>query len=720
MADGTTEPQNRFALARMKLPGMRRSAQKTALRSDILFALGIIGILMVLVFPVPPWLLDMLLSVSFTISVLILMTVLFVNKPLDMSSFPTILLVATLLRLALNIATTRLILAHGHDGPAAAGHVIQAFGNFITEGSVLIGAIIFGILTIINFIVITKGSGRIAEVSARFSLDAMPGKQMAIDADLSAGLIDEKEAKRRRKELEDESGFFGAMDGASKFVRGDAIAGLLITFINLIGGMIIGIVVNDLTFSEALNTYTKLTIGDGLVSQIPALIVSTGAGMLVTKAGVDGSSDKAVLGQLSRLPAPIGVTSFLLMGFALLPGIPFAPFFVLSLVMAYIAYTMQKTNKATAIAAGLAPGSAPPRAGEAAPAPGQTTTPVEEKISDTLHIDSLRLELGYGLLPLINYQKGHRLTEQIKALRKQIAREYGFVMPPVRIQDNMQLPANSYVLKVKEVETARGDIRPNMLLIMDPTGGKINLPGEETTEPTFGLPAMWVTDNYREEALFRNFTVVDPPTVVTTHLTEIIKENMAELLSYAETQKLLDDLGKEEQKLISEVIPSQISVSGVQRVLQNLLAEQISIRDLATIMEAVAEASRVTQNVQLITEHVRMRLARQISHTHTNGEGYIPILAMSPAWEQAFIESLSGEGDEKVLSMAPSRIQEFITLVRAKFDHLALQGELPVLLTSPTIRPYVRSIIERFRAQTNVISQNEIYPRARIKTVGQL
>ncbi|MFN8972631.1 MAG: FHIPEP family type III secretion protein, partial [Alphaproteobacteria bacterium] len=440
MAEGAPEPKGRISLPRMNLPGMRRSAQKTALRSDILFALGIIGILMVLVFPVPPWLLDLLLSISFTVSVLILMTVLFVSKPLDMSSFPTILLVATLLRLALNIATTRLILAHGHDGPAAAGHVIQAFGNFITEGSVLIGAIIFGILTIINFIVITKGSGRIAEVSARFSLDAMPGKQMAIDADLSAGMIDEKEAKRRRKELEDESGFFGAMDGASKFVRGDAIAGLLITFINLIGGMIIGIVVNDLTFSEALDTYTKLTIGDGLVSQIPALIVSTGAGMLVTKAGVDGSSDKAVLGQLSRMPAPIGVTSFLLMGFALLPGIPFAPFFVLSLVTAYIAYTMHKTNKVAAMAAGVAPGTTPPRPGESAASAGQPTAPTEEKISDTLHIDSLRLELGYGLLPLINYQKGHRLTEQIKALRKQIAREYGFVMPPVRIQDNMQLP----------------------------------------------------------------------------------------------------------------------------------------------------------------------------------------------------------------------------------------------------------------------------------------
>ncbi|MBN8543139.1 MAG: flagellar biosynthesis protein FlhA [Alphaproteobacteria bacterium] len=709
-------------LARLDLPAFRKTAQHTAQRADILFALGIIGILMVLIFPIPPLLLDLLLSVSFTISVLILMTVLFVNRPLDLSSFPTILLVATLLRLALNIATTRLILAHGHEGPDAAGHVIQAFGSFITEGSVLIGAIIFGILTIINFVVITKGSGRIAEVSARFSLDAMPGKQMAIDADLSAGLIDDKVAKQRRKDLEDESGFYGAMDGASKFVRGDAIAGLLITFINLIGGMIIGIVINDLAFKDALNTYTILTIGDGLVSQIPALIVSTGAGMLVTKSGVDGSSDKAVLGQLSKFPAPLGVTSFLLFGFSLLPGIPFAPFFVLSLVTAYIAYTMHNQNKIAAEAATSAAGGVM-RPGDPMPAggvAGGAQAPVEDKISETLHIDSLRLELGYGLLPLINYQKGHRLTEQIKALRKQVARELGFVMPAVRIQDNMQLPANTYVIKVKEVETARGDIRPDMLLIMDPMGGKISLPGEETVEPTFGLPAMWVTENYREEALFRNYTVVDPPTVVTTHMTEIIKENMAELLSYAETQKLLDDLGKEEQKLITETIPSQISVSGVQRILQNLLSEQISVRDLSTIMEAVAEASSITQNVQIITEHVRMRLARQISHQNTNDEGYIPILAMSPAWEQSFIESLSGEGEEKILSMPPSRIQEFITQVRTKYDLLAAQGELPVLLTSPSIRPYVRSIIERFRAQTIVMSQNEIHPRARIKTVGQL
>lgn len=703
--------------------GMRNTARLGARRGDIMFAAGVMGIIAVLILPISPVLLDLLLGVSITVSVLILMTALFVNKPLELSAFPTILLISTMLRLSLNIATTRLILSRGQEGPEAAGHVINAFSGFVSGGSVLIGAIVFGILTIINFVVITKGSGRIAEVSARFSLDAMPGKQMAIDADLSAGLIDDKAAKARRKELEDESTFYGAMDGASKFVRGDAVAGLLITFINLIGGMIIGIVVHDLSFGGpdgAVQVYTRLTIGDGLVSQIPALIISIAAGILVTKAGVDGSSEKAVIGQLSRIPTPLAITSALLFMFALLPGIPFLPFFLLSLLMGYLAYYLHKAAKlkrATETNTGVTGG------GVALPgaAPGSPGAPVaEEKISDTLQIDNLRLELGYGLLPLINYQKGHRLTEQIKALRKQVARELGFVMPPVRIQDNMQLPANSYVIKVKEVETARGDIRPDMLLVMDPAGNKITLPGEETVEPTFGLPAMWVTENYREEALFRNYTVVDPPTVITTHLTEVVKENMSELLSYAETQKLLDDLGKEEQKLISETVPGQISVSGVQRVLQNLLAEMVSIRDLPSIMEAVSESSRVTQNIQIITEHVRMRLARQISHASTNEEGYISILAMSPAWEQAFIESLSGEGDEKVLSMPPSRIQEFITIVRQKYDTLAMQGENPILLTSPSIRPYVRSIVERFRPQSTVLSQNEIHPKARIKTVGQV
>jgi flagellar biosynthesis protein FlhA len=692
-------------------------------RSDIMFAIGIVAILTVLILPLPPWLLDFALSLSMTASVLVLMTVLFVEKPLQLSAFPTILLIVTMLRLSLNIASTRLILSHGHEGTAAAGHVIEAFGSFVMGGSVVIGAIVFGILTIINFVVITKGSGRIAEVSARFTLDAMPGKQMAIDADLSAGLISEEVARSRRKELEEESNFFGAMDGASKFVRGDAIAGLMIMFINFIAGIIIGVVQQDLPFQEALNTYTFLTIGDGLVSQIPAIIVSTAAGILVTKSGVAGSAEKAVIGQLGRYPTALGITSAFLFSMALLPGIPMLPFLVLSGTTAYFARKMFKNpNMASDFEKRTSASAAAAKAGQALPdgTVAKEEKPNEADNADYLQIDSLRLEMGYGLLPLINYSKGHRLTEQIKALRRQVARELGFVIPAIRIQDNMQLPPNAYAVKVKEIEAARGELRPDMLLVMNPSGGKIQLPGEETTEPTFGLPAMWIAENFREEALFRNYTVVDPPTVITTHITEIIKDHMADLLSYAETQKLLDDLGKSEQKLVSETIPAHISVTGVQRVLQNLLREHVSIRDLPTIMEAIAELAPQTTNLLNISEHVRGRLSRQISHANTTEGGYIPILALPATWEQLFAEAIAGTGEEKVLSLAPSRVQEFIQLVRAKYDEIAKLGEVPVLLTSPLIRPYVRSIVERFRPGTVVMSQNEIHPRARIKTLGTI
>ncbi len=703
------------------MPTLQWGAKEVSRRSDIFFALGIMAILMVLLVPIPKQLLDLLLSISITVSVLILMTVLFVEKPLQLSSFPTILLIATMLRLSLNIASVRLILSRGHLGTDAAGHVIQAFGSMVMAGSVLIGIIIFAILTIINFVVITKGSGRIAEVGARFSLDAMPGKQMAIDADLSAGLIDEKVAKARRKELEDESSFYGAMDGASKFVRGDAIAGLLITFINFIGGIIIGTVQKNLTFGQALETYTVLTIGDGLVSQIPALIVSTAAGLLVTKAGVGGTAEKAVLGQLTRSPSAMGITSGLLFMMGVMPGLPALPFLVLSSITGYVAWTMMQLRKKEGAPAGPGMPGQQVKPGVAVPGAPAADGKAEEQVTDSLHIDVLRLELGYGLLPLINYQKGHRLTEQIKALRKQMARDLGFIIPPVRIQDNMQLPPNTYVIKVKEVETGRGQVKPDMLLVMNPSGAKIALPGEETTEPTFGLPAMWVGDTYREEALFKNYTVVDPPTVVTTHLTEIVKDNMPEMLSYVETQKLIDELPKAQQKLISEVIPSQITISGIQRVLQSLLAEHVSIRDLSTIIEAIAEGSRANQNITMITEHVRTRLARQISHANTVDEGYIPIVALSAPWEQTFSEALSGTGnEERMLSLQPSKIQEFITIVRKRYDNFAMQGESPVLLTSPSIRPYVRSIVERFRPTTTILSQNEIHPRAKIKTLGQL
>ncbi|MFY7776745.1 MAG: flagellar biosynthesis protein FlhA [Elstera sp.] len=681
-------------------------------------ALGVIAILVMLILPMPTWLLDFMLGISIASSVLILMVTLFIQRPTDLSSFPTILLMTTLLRLALNMASTRLILSNGHQGTAAAGHVIETFGNLLMSGNFIIGVIVFIILLIVNFVVITKGSGRIAEVAARFTLDAMPGKQMAIDADLSSGLINEAEAKARRKQLEDESTFYGAMDGAAKFVRGDAVAGLLITMINIIGGLLIGTLQHNLSFMQAANNYTLLTVGDGLVSQIPALIVSVAAGLLVTKGNAQGTTDKALVAQLGGFPAAMGMAAVLVAVLSFLPGMPTVGFLMISAGMgaaAFYASRGQQTaivEAAEAAASGLPPGVAPGTPGSAAPV-------TDEPISTALQIDQIRLELGYGLLALINSPKGARLTDQIKALRRQVASEMGYIMPAVRIQDNLQLPANTYVVRIKEMEAGRGELRPNMLLVMDPRGEPISLAGEATTEPTFGLPAMWIAESNREEALFRGYTVVDPPTVITTHLTEVVKDNMPDLLSYAETQKLLNEIDKESQKLVADVIPGQVTVNGLQRILQNLLAERVSIRDLSTILEAVAEASAFTRNVSMMTEHVRTRLARQISEAHSVG-GVLPLVTLSPEWEQAFAEALVGQGEEKQLSMQPSQLQRFISSVRQTFDRFAVMGESPVLLVSPAIRPYVRSIIERFRPATTILSQSEIHPKAKIRTLGQI
>ncbi|UUX50516.1 flagellar biosynthesis protein FlhA [Nisaea acidiphila] len=685
------------------------SLKSAAHRGDIYLALGVVGILSVLILPVPTMLLDILLGISIALSVVILMTVLFIEKPLDFNAFPTVLLIATMLRLALNLASTRLILADGHTGTDAAGEVIQAFGAFMMSGNAAIGIIVFSILVIVNFIVITKGSGRIAEVAARFSLDAMPGKQMAIDADLSSGLINEDQARNRREELSAESTFFGAMDGASKFVRGDAVAGLLITVINVIGGMVIGIAQQGISFNDAFSTYTLLTVGDGLVSQIPALIVSTAAGMLVTKGGTTGTTEKAVFGQLGGYPKALALCAFLLAILSLLPGFPTFIFLALAGAVGGLAYMVYSQAEKAAAAEVQ-------REAEEAAAP-----PPEEPISSALHIDLVRLELGYGLLPLVNETvEGQRLTDQIRALRRQLAVESGFIMPQVRIQDNLQLPANTYVIRVKEIEVGRGDIRPNRLLVMDPAGNPIELAGTETREPTFGLPAMWVGPEQREEALFKGYTVVDPSTVVTTHLTELIRDNMRELLSYTETQKLLDELPDQYQKLVTDVVPSNISVGGLQRILQNLLGERVSIRDLPTILEGISEAATFTRNITLMTEHVRTRLARQISEQNTADDGVIHLVTLSPDWEQTFANSIIGQGEEQQLSMPPSKLQEFITALRKSLDQLAEVGEFPVVLTSPGIRPYVRSIVERFRSQTVVMSQNEIHPKARIKTLGQV
>ncbi|HXW26164.1 MAG TPA: flagellar biosynthesis protein FlhA [Xanthobacteraceae bacterium] len=678
-------------------------------RGDIALAIGVMTILVVLILPLPPVLLDLFLAVSIILSVLILMTALFIHAPLEFSAFPTVLLIATMLRLALNLASTRLILAHGHEGTAAAGHVIQAFGNFVMGGNFVIGIIVFTILAIVNFVVITKGSGRIAEVAARFNLDAMPGKQMAIDADLSAGLIDEKEARRRRKQLEDESAFYGAMDGASKFVRGDAIAGLLVVFINIIGGMIVGIVQQSMAFAEAGHTYTVLTVGDGLVTQIPALIVSTAAGLLVSKAGVAGAADQALLRQLSGYPKALGMSAAAMLVMALLPGIPMIPFVLLGGGAGALAYAIEKRARAQAAAAALK--------AEA----DVKAAPTDEPIAAALKIDDLKIELGYALLPLVNSPDGSdRLTEQIKALRRSLAAEMGFVMPAVRILDNVQLEANTYVIKVKEVEAGTGKIWPGQYMVMDPTGAQVTLPGMHTVEPTFGLPATWLDPMLKEEAAIKGYTVVDAATVLSTHLTEVLKANMSELLSYAEVQKLMKELPKEQGELVKDIVPSQITASGIQRVLQILLAERISIRDLSTILEGIADAIAYTRNPTMLVEHVRARLARQICAQHTSPTGYVPLIALSAKWEQAFAESIVGQGEERSLAMQPSKLSEFIALVRERFEQAGREGEAPVLVTSPGIRPFVRGIVERFRAQTPVLSQSEIHPRARLKTVGSI
>ncbi|MBR0875382.1 flagellar biosynthesis protein FlhA [Bradyrhizobium tropiciagri] len=682
-------------------------------RGDIALAVGVLTILVVLILPLPAIVLDLFLAVSITVSILILMTSLFIQAPLEFSSFPTILLISTMLRLSLNMASTRLILSHGHEGTAAAGHVIEAFGNFVMGGNFVIGIIVFAILVIVNFVVITKGSGRIAEVAARFQLDSMPGKQMAIDADLSAGLIDEKTAKERRKALEDESGFFGAMDGASKFVRGDAIAGLLIVGINIVGGIIIGVAQQGLSFSEAARTYTVLTVGDGLVTQVPALIVSTAAGLLVSKAGITGAADKALMGQLSGYPQALGMSAGVMLVLALLPGIPTLPFLALGSGAAALAWNARKKKK-VAKAAEAAAAAAPAAAAAAAAA-------AEEPITAALKIDDLKIELGYALLPLVNGPDGtDRLTEQIKALRRSLAIEMGFVMPAVRILDNVQLEANSYVIKIKEVDAGTGRIWPSQFMVMDPAGNQVHLPGVNTIEPTFGLPATWVDAGLKEEAALKGYTVVDAATVLSTHLTELLKTNMSDLLSYGEVQKLLKDLPKEQGELIKDIVPAQVTISGIQRVLQLLLAERISIRDLSTILEGIADALAFSRNPATMVEHVRARLARQICAQNTSPNGYLPLIALSARWEQAFAESIVGQGDDRSLAMQPSKLSEFMTAVRNSFEQAAREGEAPVLVTSAAIRPFVRSLVERFRSQTTVLSQAEIHPRARLKTVGSV
>lgn len=680
-------------------------------RTDIAFALVFIAILVLLIVPVPPFLLDLSLACSIAFSILILLTALFIEKPLEFSTFPTVLLLSTMIRMGLDVASTRLILSNGHEGAHAAGKVIQAFGQYLMGGNFVIGIIVFAILIIVNFVVITKGSSRIAEVSARFSLDAMPGKQMAIDSDLSAGLINETEARQRRKIIEGESNFFGAMDGAAKFVRGDAIAALLITFINIIGGIIIGVGQMELSFMDAMKFYTILTVGDGLASQIPALIVSTAAGMLVSKSGVDGSADRALFSQFSAYPTALGISSVLMGILAVMPGMPALPFLLLSGGTGIAAWRISR-NQDNLIKEG--------HDKEIAKTMEDDKVQEEEAKSMPATLDYLRVEMGYGLLPLLNSERNVKLTDQIKSLRKQLAQEIGFVLPSVRIQDNIQLSPLSYVIRVKELEVGRGTLRVDQLLVMNPHGDDILIQGEETKEPTFGLPARWIQESQRLDAERLGYTIVEASTVLTTHLTEIVKDNLSDLLSYGETQKMLDELGDAYKRLLNDLVPNSINVGGIQRVLQNLVSERVSIRDLGTILESISEACGNSRNVAMITEHVRQRLSRQITYNNADEHGILKIVVLSPKWDQLMNEALTGEGEIKQLALSPSQVQEFISEFKLIFDRIGVSGEQAVLVTNSLLRPYVRSIVERVRSSTIVMGQNEIHPSIKLQHMGQI
>ncbi|MFC3126124.1 flagellar biosynthesis protein FlhA [Pseudoroseomonas globiformis] len=673
---------------------------------DLLFAAAMVVLLAVLVLPMPSWLVDLGLATSITLSVLILMVAIWIEKPLDFSAFPTVLLVATLLRLALNLATTRLILANGHQGPDAAGSVIHGFAVFVVGGDFIIGVIVFTILIIVNFIVVTKGAGRIAEVAARFNLDAMPGKQMAIDADLAAGTIDDAEAKRRRREIEDENGFFGAMDGASKFVRGDAVAAIIVTVVNVLGGIIVGTLRHGMGLGDAAENYVTLAIGDGIVSQIPGLIVSIGAGMLVSKGNVRGSTDKALIGQLAAQPKPLFLAAGLSCLFAVMPGLPFMPFMVLGMLAAAGGWLAQRSQARTAAAAEAGPEAV-------------DTAPREETMAELIRVDDVRLELGMGLVSLTASRQGG-LSEKIKKLRRAFGLEFGFVLPAVRIKDNMDLASGEYSVQVQGVEVARETLVLGRLLAFAPAGQEIGVPGIDTQEPSFHIKARWIEPALREMAMAQGLTVVDAETVLTTHLSEVLKGYMAQLQGYAATQKLIDGLEKDHQRLVSDLVPAVLPLATVQKVLASLLAERISIRNLPLILEALHEAAGFTRNVSLLAEHVRQRLSLQICRGLTQEDGYVTALLLSPDWEREVGASILEEGDQRSFTMAPSKIQELVTVTRARIAEAAARGDWPAVLTSAGARPFVRQLVERINPTIAVISHAEVHQRVKLRTVGQI
>jgi len=670
--------------------------------SSAVVSVSVVAILIVMILPMPAFALDILLSISLTASIIILMMSMYVMKPLQFSIFPSVLLIVTLLRLSLNLASTRLILLHGSEGVDAAGQVIKAFGTFIVGGNYVVGFVVFIVLVIINFVVITKGSTRIAEVAARFTLDAMPGKQMSIDADLNTGLITDTEARKRRREIERESSFYGAMDGASKFVRGDAIAGIIITAVNIIGGLIIGILQQGMPLAEAARNYTLLTVGDGLISQVPALIVSTAAGMLVTRTAEESELGLEMKNQIFSQPKAVAAAALLLFIFALIPGMPKFSFMLVSGLTAFFAFALIRKGP-------------PVEEEEELPA-----APVEEAVETVAPIDLLGLEVGYGLIYMVDASQNGELLPKIKALRKQIATEMGFIVPSVHIKDNLQLKPNEYSILMKGIQVAGSELMPGYHLAISSGGKEEKIKGIETKEPAFSLPAYWVSESEKERLQVKGTVVVDPPTVLVTHLTEIIKSHADELLGRQEVQQLIDNLKEKYPKLVEELVPKVIPLGVLQKVLQKLLRERVSIRDLQTILETLSDYMTITKNVDVLTGYVRQALARAITRQYQDADGSITVMMLSPAVEDKITGAVQHTEYESFVSPDPNMVKGLVGNLQKMVVSFTEKGLQPIILCSPNTRIYLRKILEKFFPNLVILSHNEIVRDVNIRSLGMV
>lgn len=677
---------------------------------DVAFAIGVVSMLAVLVLPIPTFLIDVGLAFSIALAVLILMVALWIDKPLEFSSFPTILLIATVLRLALSIATTRLILADGHEGVGAAGQVIAGFSSFLMSGDFVIGIVVFLILVIVNFLVITKGATRIAEVGARFTLDAIPGKQMAIDADLSSGLINEGEAQHRRRELEEESAFFGSMDGASKFVRGEAIASIIVIAVNIFGGIIIATLRHGMELGHAADIYVRLSVGDGLVSQIPALIISLAAGLLVSKGGTRGSAEKAVLGQLGAYPRALLMAAGLMALFAVVPGLPTIPFFALAAILGFVAYTIPRQRKAEAAK----------KEAETRKVADEAARQAQDSVRAELQIAEIEVIVGKQLARTV-LRSPTELTHRVAKIRRKFAREYGFVIPEIKVSESLTLPPKAYEIAVHGTIVARQSLRVGDYLVVTGEGPTPNVPSDETRDPAFGMKAAWINEAFTADVKREGFVPIDNLSVVLTHLVEITRNNLAQLLSYKDMRALLDRLDAEYKRLVDEIIPSQITHSGLQAVLKLLLAERVSIRNLHLILEAVAEVSPHARRAEAVAEHVRVRMSSQICGDLAE-EGTLKVVRLGNRWDLAFHQGLKrdGKGDVVELSMDPRLVEEFGEAAAKLIRELMAVHTRFAIVTAPDARPYVRLIVERMFPSIPVLSHLEIARGATVQPIGSV